>query len=229
MTLSSRRWNSSAVSGCATSAAWLQKYSLLQVMTERAASRVLDGRVEIDDFYFGGKREGKHRRGFENKVSFGVVVQTTADGQPVALRLALKALSTSSCVRSDGLKCFAATVQAASHTPIVVGQLGADSGGLETKEFAPARRLTPSSAQSSSAHECSHRPRQESCGVTWPPCSVPRGPHDLNDAMLTICLFNFMSRLLDGHGVEGSSALFVERGQALEEHGCAPLLKSFSK
>ena len=35
---------------------------------------------------------------------------------------ALKALSTSSCVLSDGLKCFAATiVQAASHTPIVVG------------------------------------------------------------------------------------------------------------
>ena len=31
-------------------------------------------------------------------------------------------LSTSSCVLSDGLQCFAATiVQAASHTPIVVG------------------------------------------------------------------------------------------------------------
>ena len=35
---------------------------------------------------------------------------------------ALKALSTSACVVSDGLKCFAATiVQAASHTPVVVG------------------------------------------------------------------------------------------------------------
>ena len=116
-------------------AAWLMKHKLLQVMTEREASRVLDGRVEIDDAYLGGEREGKHGRGSENKVSFVVAVQTTADGQPVALRMdpvaftsvaladwALKALSTSSCVLSDGLKCFAATiVQAASHTPIVVG------------------------------------------------------------------------------------------------------------
>lgn len=36
-----------------------------------------------------------------------------------------------------------------------------------------------------------------------------------------------MNRLLDGHGVKGSSALFVERGQALKEHGYAPLLQSF--
>ena len=70
-------------------------------------------------------------------MSFVVAVQTTADGKPVALRMApvaftskaladwaLKALSTSSCVISDGLQCFAATVvQAASpsHTPIGVG------------------------------------------------------------------------------------------------------------
>jgi ribosomal protein L37AE/L43A len=116
-------------------AAWLMKHKLLQVMTEREASRVLDGRVEIDDAYLGGEREGKRGRGSENKVSFVVAVQTTEDGRPVALRMdpvvftnvaladwALKALSTSACVISDGLQCFAATiVQAASHTPIVVG------------------------------------------------------------------------------------------------------------
>jgi ribosomal protein L37AE/L43A len=116
-------------------AAWLMKHKLLQVMTEREDCRVLHGRVEIDDAYLGGEREGKRGRGSENKVSFVVAVQTTADGQPVALRMdpvaftnialadwALKALSTSACVISDGLQCFAATlVQAASHTPIVVG------------------------------------------------------------------------------------------------------------
>lgn len=116
-------------------AAWLMKHKLLQVMTEREDSRVLHGRVEIDDAYLGGEREGKRGRGSENKVSFVVAVQTTSDGQPVALRMdpvvftnvaladwALKALSTSACVISDGLQCFAATiVQAASHTPIVVG------------------------------------------------------------------------------------------------------------
>jgi len=116
-------------------AAWLMKHKLLQVMTEREDSRVLHGRVEIDDAYLGGEREGKRGRGSENKVSFVVAVQTTSHGQPVALRMdpvvftnvaladwALKALSTSACVISDGLQCFAATiVQAASHTPIVVG------------------------------------------------------------------------------------------------------------
>ena len=116
-------------------AAWLMKHKLLQVMSEREESRVLDGRVEIDDAYLGGELQGKRGRGSENKVSFVVAVQTTEDGQPVALRMnpvaftskalanwALKALSTSSCVISDGLQCFAATiVQAASHTPVVVG------------------------------------------------------------------------------------------------------------
>ena len=116
-------------------AAWLMKHKLQQVMAEREESRVLTGRVEIDDAYLGGEREGKRGRGSENKVSFVVAVHTTDDGQPVAVRMdpveftnqaladwALKALSTSACAVSDGLKCFAATiVQAARHTPIVVG------------------------------------------------------------------------------------------------------------
>jgi transposase-like protein len=116
-------------------AAWLMKHKLLQVMAEREDSRVLSGRVEIDDAYLGGQREGKRGRGSENKVSFVVAVQTTEDAQPVAVRMdpvaftnqaladwALKALSTTACAVSDGLQCFAATiVQAASHTPVVVG------------------------------------------------------------------------------------------------------------
>lgn len=47
---------------------------------------------------------------------------------------------------------------------------------------------------------------------------------DLHDAVLTVCLFNFMNRLLEGHGVKGSPDLFAERGQALHDHGYAPLL-----
>ncbi len=47
---------------------------------------------------------------------------------------------------------------------------------------------------------------------------------DLHDAILTVCLFNFMNRLLEGHGVKGSPAVFVDRGQALFEHGYSPLL-----
>lgn len=47
---------------------------------------------------------------------------------------------------------------------------------------------------------------------------------DLHDAILTICLFNFMNRLLEGHGVKGSADLYVARGRALQADGYAPLL-----
>ncbi|MBV5292919.1 MAG: peroxidase-related enzyme [Curvibacter lanceolatus] len=46
----------------------------------------------------------------------------------------------------------------------------------------------------------------------------------LHDAVLTICLFNFMNRLLEGHGVKGNAALYETRGKALQEQGYYPLL-----
>ena len=63
--------------------AWLIKHKLMEVMREREDSRVLDGRVEIDDAYLGGELAGgKSGRGSENKVPFIAAVQTTPDGQP---------------------------------------------------------------------------------------------------------------------------------------------------
>jgi uncharacterized peroxidase-related enzyme len=47
----------------------------------------------------------------------------------------------------------------------------------------------------------------------------------LHDAILTASLFNFMNRLLEGHGVKGTPELFANRGRALMEQGYAPLLK----
>jgi uncharacterized peroxidase-related enzyme len=47
----------------------------------------------------------------------------------------------------------------------------------------------------------------------------------LHDAVLTTSLFNFMNRLLDGHGCKGSNEIFKARGGALREQGYAPLLK----
>ena len=47
---------------------------------------------------------------------------------------------------------------------------------------------------------------------------------DLHDAILTVCLFNFMNRLLEGHGVKGSADLYEARGLALQKAGYAPLL-----
>jgi uncharacterized peroxidase-related enzyme len=47
----------------------------------------------------------------------------------------------------------------------------------------------------------------------------------LHDVILTTCLFNFMNRLLDGHGCKGGAELYRARGQALRNHGYAPLLE----
>ena len=63
--------------------AWLMKHKLMEVMRVREDSRVLDGRVEIDDAYLGGELPGgKTGRGSQNKVPFIAAVQTTPDGQP---------------------------------------------------------------------------------------------------------------------------------------------------
>lgn len=48
----------------------------------------------------------------------------------------------------------------------------------------------------------------------------------LHDAILTACLFNFMNRLLDGHGCKGDDEIYRTRGQALKDSGYAPLLKA---
>jgi ribosomal protein L37AE/L43A len=68
--------------------AWLIKHKLTEVMCQREANRVLEGRVEMDDAYLGGQRTGgKVGRGSENKVSLVAAVQTTVDGKPVAMCL----------------------------------------------------------------------------------------------------------------------------------------------
>jgi len=47
----------------------------------------------------------------------------------------------------------------------------------------------------------------------------------LHDVVHTTCLFNFMNRLLEGHGCKGSKELFALRGPALKQEGYAPLLQ----
>lgn len=47
----------------------------------------------------------------------------------------------------------------------------------------------------------------------------------LHDAIMVICCFNFMNRLLEGHGVHGHEALFKERGPMLKKYGYLPLIR----
>jgi len=116
--------------------AWLVKHKLMEVMREREDSRVLDGRVEMDDAYLGGELAGgKPGRGSENKVSFIAAVQTTRDGHPQFACFALqpftnegvgafaaKSLAPSATVVSDGLWCFrSVTLIGAEHEPTVTG------------------------------------------------------------------------------------------------------------
>ena len=116
--------------------AWLIKHKLMEVMRVREDSRVLDGRVEIDDAYLGGELTGgKSGRGSENKVPFIAAVQTTPDGQPQfacfaqqpftteeVAAFAAKSLATSATVVSDGLWCFRGVkLIGAEHAPTVTG------------------------------------------------------------------------------------------------------------
>jgi len=125
--------------------AWLLKHKLMQLMSEREASRQLDGRVEIDDAYLGGELPGgKSGRGSENKVSFIAAVQTTDEGHPLFACLkkleftkeaiaawARQSLAASARVVSDGLWCFTAvTAAGAQHERSVTGG-GAASAKME--------------------------------------------------------------------------------------------------
>jgi uncharacterized peroxidase-related enzyme len=47
----------------------------------------------------------------------------------------------------------------------------------------------------------------------------------LHHAILVTSLFNFMNRMLEGHGVYGHEALYKQRGPMLKEHGYLPLIR----
>lgn len=47
----------------------------------------------------------------------------------------------------------------------------------------------------------------------------------LHDAVMVTCCFNFMNRLLEGHGVVGDEKDLIGRGPMLKEYGYAPIKK----
>ena len=51
----------------------------------------------------------------------------------------------------------------------------------------------------------------------------------LHDAVLTVALFNFMNRLVEGHGIKGDTTMYASRGKALKESGYAPLADRIGK
>jgi len=51
----------------------------------------------------------------------------------------------------------------------------------------------------------------------------------LHDAIMVVCCFNFMNRLLEGHDVHGHEEMYKQRGPLLRDHGYLPLIRLFNR
>ena len=123
--------------GVSYNTAWKIHHKLAQVMMERERSKPLEGRVEVDDAYLGGERNGgKRGRGSPGKLPIVAAVETTTDGKPVRVKtrrvkrfskkhieaLAGRIVKRGSKVVTDGLGCFRGFAAAGcEHQAIVTG------------------------------------------------------------------------------------------------------------
>jgi ribosomal protein L37AE/L43A len=120
--------------GLSYRSAWLIKHKILEAMRLAEDERELDGRIEIDDAYFGGEFSGgRTGRGTDNKVPFVAAVQTSPQGHPLYACLspqpptnqamaafAASHIAPSATVVSDGLWCFRmAALVGAGHQRLV--------------------------------------------------------------------------------------------------------------
>jgi transposase-like protein len=121
--------------GVTQTTAWKIKHKLMQVMMERDAAKHLTGRIEVDDAYLGGERNGgKRGRGSPGKTPIVAAVETTPQGQPIRLKLrrvkgfrcaeitalARHNFKPTSTVVTDGLRCFTGVAKAGCvHQPII--------------------------------------------------------------------------------------------------------------
>jgi hypothetical protein len=111
----------------------------VQAMMERDATKRLTGRIEIDDAYLGGKRNGGMRgRGSPGKTPIVAAVETTPEGKPIRLKLrrvkdfrraeiatlAQRNFHLASTVVSDGLRCFTGVAKPAASTASAVSSGG---------------------------------------------------------------------------------------------------------
>lgn len=123
--------------GVAYNTAWMLHSKILRAMSEQDECYVLQGKVQMDDAYFGGERPGgKAGRGSENKVPIVAAISLNEAGHPIHAKIspvpgftseaiadwARQNLSSSCSVLSDGLACFRSVVAAGcSHTAAVTG------------------------------------------------------------------------------------------------------------
>jgi len=121
--------------GVCYNSAWLLKHKLMQAMLERESGRALEGVIQIDDAYWGGRRRGSKRgRGAPGKTPFVAAVATDPTSKkPLTMRLdrvkgfrsreigrwSRRHLKRGSHVCSDALACFRSVEKAGcSHEPL---------------------------------------------------------------------------------------------------------------
>jgi len=117
--------------------AWKIHHKLKQAMLERELVKPLEGRIEMDDAYLGGERNGgKRGRGSPGKTPFVAAVETTAEGKPHRIKLVRvrrftkwnikkvtgRVVKRGSRIVTDGLGCFKGVADAGcTHEPVVTG------------------------------------------------------------------------------------------------------------
>lgn len=98
--LSLRRWL-----GISVNAAMRMKHKLQHVMKSADDSRVLEGLIELDDVYFGGKRKGgKRGRSAPGKTPFLAALSRNEKGHPIYMRMSKVQPFTSSEVNRWSVK-----------------------------------------------------------------------------------------------------------------------------
>jgi len=123
--------------GVSANAALRMKHKVQHVMKERDDSKPLNGYIQVDDAYLGGKsRDGKRGRGASGKTPFIAAIATTEEGHPVAMKFnevagftkqeisswTQKHIEPGSVITSDGLGCFPGVKDAGCiHIPIKTG------------------------------------------------------------------------------------------------------------
>ena len=123
--------------GTTQTTAWKIKTKLAEVMRLDNDRTPLDGRVEMDDAYLGGKRSGgKTGRGSPGKRPIVVALQSSDGKRPARLKvrriarfkrrriksLAKRIIAPGAFVVTDGLACFRGVADAGcAHHPIVTG------------------------------------------------------------------------------------------------------------
>ncbi len=116
--------------------AWALKQKIMAVMTGRENAKRLDGRIEMDDAYLGGRRPGKRGRGAAGKQPFVAAVSTSDERRPRKIKLlpvkgfrkkevrklVAEHLASTSRLVTDGLGCWTAAAEAGlEHRAMVTG------------------------------------------------------------------------------------------------------------